>query len=197
VIMTIGVLALQGDFAAHLEALARERITGVDVRYAVQLRDVDGLIIPGGESTTLLNLISERRLEAPLRDFHARGGALFGTCAGAILLSRTVTHPAQPSFDLIDIDVERNGYGRQKESFETEEVVEAFGEAPVPMIFIRAPRIRRIGPGVEVLASSGGEPVMVRQGLVLAGTFHPELGGDGRPHRYFAAMAAGGVLAPS
>jgi 5'-phosphate synthase pdxT subunit len=197
VIVRIGVLALQGDFAAHIEALRRETIDGVEVRYASQLREVDGLIIPGGESTTLLNLIADRRLEAPLRDFHARGGALFGTCAGAILLARSVSRPAQPSFGFIDIDVERNAYGRQRESFETAGVVEAFGTAPLPMIFIRAPRIRRVGPGVEVIAASGGEPVLVRQGRVLAGTFHPELGGDGRPHRYFSAMAGERVLAPS
>jgi 5'-phosphate synthase pdxT subunit len=197
VIVRIGVLALQGDFAAHIEALRRETIDGVEVRYASQLQEVDGLIIPGGESTTLLNLMADRRLEAPLRDFHARGGALFGTCAGAILLARSVSGPAQPSFGFIDIDVERNAYGRQRESFETAGVVEAFGTDPLPMIFIRAPRIRRVGPGVEVLAASGGEPVMVRQGRVLAGTFHPELGGDGRPHRYFSAMARERVLAPS
>lgn len=195
--MRIGVLALQGDFAAHIEALARETIDGVEVRYASQLLEVDGLIVPGGESTTLLNLMADRRLEAPLRDFHARGGALFGTCAGAILLARSVSRPAQPSFGFIDIDVERNAYGRQRESFETAEVVEAFGAAPLPMVFIRAPRIRRVGPGVEVIAATGGEPVLVRQGRVLAGTFHPELGGDGRPHRYFSTMARERVLAPS
>lgn len=193
----IGVLALQGDFAAHLVALAGERTEGIEVRYAEQLDEIDGLIIPGGESTTLLNLIEDRRLEAPLREFHARGGALFGTCAGAILVARTVTHPAQRSLGLIDIDVERNGYGRQKESFETSAPVPAFGGAPLPMIFIRAPRILRVGAGVEVLASHGGEPVLARQERVLAGTFHPELARDGRLHRYFARMVMGRVLTPS
>ena len=195
--MKIGVLALQGDFAAHLEALAREQIEGIAVRYAAQLPDLDGLIIPGGESTTLLNLIGDRRLEGPLREFHARGGAVFGTCAGAILVARAVLRPQQPSFGFIDIEVERNAYGRQRESFETAEIADAFGEDPLPMIFIRAPRIRKVGPGVEVLASCGGGPVMVRQGRVLAGTFHPELGRDGRPHRYFAAMAAERIPTPS
>ena len=196
-IVEIGVLALQGDFAAHLETLAREGVEGVEVRYAGQLDEIDGLIIPGGESTALLNLIEDRRLGAPLRHFHARGGAVFGTCAGAILVARAVSGPAQPSFGLIDIDIERNAYGRQKESFETVETIPAFGEKPLPMIFIRAPRIRRIGPGVEVLASRGGEPVLVRQERVLAGTFHPELGRDGRLHRYFAGMVRVRVLAPS
>jgi pyridoxal 5'-phosphate synthase pdxT subunit len=193
----IGVLALQGDFAAHAAALARERLGSTEIRYARQLGEIDGLIIPGGESTTLLNLIDDRGLAEPLRAFHARGGAIFGTCAGAILIARGVSHPGQPSFGFIDIDVERNGFGRQRESFEAEGQVPALGGAPLPMIFIRAPRIRRVGPGVEVLARHAGEPVLARQERVMAGTFHPELGPDGRLHRFFASMVRGEIAAAS
>jgi len=193
----MGVLALQGDFAAHLAAFAGEGVRAVAVRYPSQLDDLDGLVIPGGESTTLLHLIADRAFETPLRLFHARGGALFGTCAGAILISREVTNPVQPSFGFIDLSIERNGYGRQKESFETAAPVRELGDVPLPMIFIRAPRIRGVGASVRVLASLGEEPVLARQGRVLAGTFHPELAGDGRIHRYFAAMAGEGIAAMS
>lgn len=185
----VGVLGLQGDFEAHLRALAREGVRAEDVRYPRQLDDLDGLVIPGGESTTLLKLVGDYGFEEPIRSFHRRGGALFGTCAGAILLARGVTSPAQPSFGLLDVDVERNAYGRQRESFETEVEGTAFGSPPLPMVFIRAPRIRRAGPGVATLAALAGEPVMVRQGRVLAATFHPEMSADGRVHRYFAALA--------
>ncbi|HZE88881.1 MAG TPA: pyridoxal 5'-phosphate synthase glutaminase subunit PdxT [Verrucomicrobiae bacterium] len=186
----IGVLALQGDFAAHVAALDREGIGSVEVRYAAQLDLLDGLIVPGGESTTLLRLIADLGLWAPLRAFHARGGAVFGTCAGAILIAREVFAPKQPSLDFLDIDVERNAYGRQRESFEVDGPAPAFGEVPLPMVFIRAPRIVRVGAGVEVLASHRGEPVLVRRGAVMAGTFHPEMTADGRVHRHFASIAA-------
>jgi pyridoxal 5'-phosphate synthase pdxT subunit len=186
----IGVLALQGDFAAHLRALARIGTPAIEVRYAGQLDGLDGLVIPGGESTTLLRLIGDARLEDPLRLFHRRGGAVLGTCAGAILMARNVLNPSQISFDFIDLDVERNAYGRQKESFETRVSAAAFGDEPLEMVFIRAPRFRRVGGGVEVLAARGGEPVMVRQGRSLAAAFHPELSGDGRVHTYFRALAA-------
>src|SRR5262249_44829697 len=140
-------------------------------------------------STTLLHLIATLRFESALQEFHRRGGALFGTCAGAILVARGVSRPQQPSFGFIDIDVERNGYGRQRESFESSGRIPALGGDPYPMIFIRAPRIRRVGAAVEVLATRDGEPVLVRQERVLAGTFHPELSGDGRLHRFFASLA--------
>ncbi len=191
------MLALQGDFAAHLAALSQEGLAGIEVRYAHQLDDLDGLIVPGGESTTLLRLIEERGLADALRRFHARGGAVFGTCAGAILVARSVAGPRQPSFDFIDIDVERNAYGRQKESFETVEAAPALGDEPLPMVFIRAPRIRRVGEGVRVLAERAGEPVLVREGRVLAGTFHPELAGDGRVHRYFVSVVEAARARPS
>jgi len=193
----IGVLALQGDFEAHLRALRRAGIDGIEVRYPGQLDALDGVILPGGESTTHLKLLEERGIAPALRGFHARGGALFGTCAGAILLATGVSHPTQPSLGLIDIDIERNAYGRQRESFEEDAELPGLVDGPYRLVFIRAPRIRRVGPGVEVLASRRGEPILVRQSRVLAGTFHPELTGDGRIHGLFASMARKGALTPS
>jgi 5'-phosphate synthase pdxT subunit len=193
----IGVLALQGDFAAHRAALEREGLAPEEIRYPAQLRDLDALIVPGGESTTLLHLIADLRFESKLREFHRRGGAIFGTCAGAILVARGVSRPEQMSLGFIDIDVERNAYGRQRESFETSSLVPALGSAPFPMIFIRAPRIRRVGAAVEVISTCEGEPVLVRQGRVLASTFHPELSPDGRLHRYFAGLVDELCLIPS
>ena len=193
----IGVLALQGDFAAHVRALARAGTPAIEVRYASQLDGLDGLVMPGGESTTLLRLIGDSGLEEPLRRFHRRGGAMLGTCAGAILMARSVVNPSQSSFDFIDLDVERNAYGRQKESFETREIAPAFGGKPMEMVFIRAPRFRRVGRSVEVLAVRGEEPVMVRQGRSLAAAFHPELSTDGRVHAYFCALAGERVATAS
>jgi len=193
----IGVLALQGDFAAHMAALDREGLAPAEIRYPAQLADLDGLIVPGGESTTLLHLISKLRFESKLREFHRRGGAIYGTCAGAILVASAVSRPEQLSLGFIDIDVERNAYGRQRESFETTAIIPALGGAPFPMIFIRAPRIRRVGAAAEVLATHEGEPVLVRQGRILASTFHPELSADGRLHRYFAGLVEELRLIPS
>jgi 5'-phosphate synthase pdxT subunit len=193
----IGVLALQGDFSAHLGALRCEGIEGVELRYPEQLETVEGLILPGGESTTHLKLLEERGFADPIRRHHRNGGAVFGTCAGAILVALKVTHPEQPSLGLIDIDVRRNAYGRQRESFETIGPSPAMGEASLPMVFIRAPVITRVGADVEVLASMRGDPVLVRHGSVLAATFHPELAPDCRVHRYFAEMAATAAMTPS
>jgi len=193
----IGVLALQGDFEAHLEALAREGIAGEEVRYPAQLELLDGLILPGGESTTHLKLLEERGLGEALAHFHARGGALFGTCSGAILIAAGVSGPAQPSLGFLDIDIERNAFGRQMDSFEAAARIPGLGDEPLEMIFIRAPRIRRVGPRVEVLATWQGEPVLVRESRVMAGTFHPELSGDGRIHRLFAGVAASEGRSPS
>lgn len=165
-----GVLALQGDFAAHARALGG----AIEVRTARDVDDVDLLVLPGGESTTLLRLLEGSGIEAAVRRLLARGGVVFGTCAGAILLAREVTSPAQPSWGLIDLGVERNAFGRQIDSFE------AVLEPDYPAVFIRAPRIRRVGPGVEVLARWRGEPVLVREGRVVAATFHPELTDDRR-----------------
>lgn len=189
--MRIGVLALQGDFALHTKALARcgRSVEVVEVRKPEQLEGLDGLIIPGGESTTLLKLMDAWGFVPALEKFHAGGRPIFGTCAGLILVAREVTGPAQFSLGLIDVDVERNAYGRQRESFEAPGTAE-LDDRPVPieMVFIRAPRIRRVGAGVRTLAHHGGEPVMARQGTVLVATFHPELTDDPTVHRYFCRM---------
>ena len=183
----IGVLALQGDFAAHARVLTRLGAEALEVRRVAELPYLDGLVLPGGESTTLLNLMDDEPWFPALREFHARGGALLGTCAGAILLAREVRSPAQPSLSLLDVAIERNAFGRQIDSFETRLLAPALG-GTLSGVFIRAPRFRALGPGVSVLAELDGEPVLVREGRVLAGTFHPELTGDGRLHRYFLDM---------
>src|SRR5207245_9109067 len=171
----IGVLALQGDFALHAQALERSEVDAVEVRKPEALADLDGLILPGGESTTLLRLIDAWNFVPALERFHATGKPVFGTCAGLILLAREVLHPVQPSLGLIDVAVERNAYGRQRESFEARGSVTLAGRAiPVDMVFIRAPRIRRVGPEVETLATHGGAPVMARQGRVGVATAQPD-----------------------
>jgi 5'-phosphate synthase pdxT subunit len=201
--MKIGVLALQGDFALHVKALrscsasrsasrgeaSGEMIEVVEVRKPEQLADLDGLVIPGGESTTLLKLMDEWHFVPALEKFHAAGKPMFGTCAGLILLAREVENPRQFSLGLIDVDVERNAYGRQRESFETRGIADLAGvPTPIEMMFIRAPRIRRVGPDVAVLARQGGDPVMAQEGTVLVATFHPEVTGEQGVHRYFCEM---------
>ena len=187
--MTIGVLALQGDFALHARALERCGVRAVEVRKPEALEELQGLIIPGGESTTLLRLMEAWRFAPALEKFHAAGRPIYGTCAGCILLAREVENPRQPSLGFIDIEVERNAYGRQRESFEARGEATLGGRAvPLEMVFIRAPRIRRVGPGVEILARHGSDPVLVRQGTVLAGTFHPELTDDRSVHEYFCSL---------
>jgi 5'-phosphate synthase pdxT subunit len=187
--MKIGVLALQGDFALHARALASCGAEVVEVRKPEQLADLDGLVMPGGESTTLLKLIDEWGFVPAIEKFHGTGKPIFGTCAGLILLAREVDNPRQFSLGLIDIGVERNAYGRQRESFETPGQATLDG-APtsLEMVFIRAPRIRRVGPGVQTLARHVDDPVMARQGSVLVATFHPELTDDPAVHRYFCEM---------
>jgi len=187
--LRIGVLALQGDFALHVKALKDCAVEPVEVRKPEQLADLDGLVIPGGESTTLLKLMDEWGFVPALEKFHAAGKPMFGTCAGLILLAREVDNPRQSSLGLIDVDVERNAYGRQRESFEAHGTAVLDGTAtPIEMMFIRAPRIRRVGESVEVLARQGGDPVMARQGTVLVATFHPEVIGEQAIHRYFCDM---------
>ena len=187
--MRIGVLALQGDFALHRKALDRIGVDSVEVRMPRELEDVSGLIMPGGESTTLLKLMDAWDFVPALEKFHAAGKPIFGTCAGMILLAREVQNPAQPSLGFIDITVERNAYGRQKESFEAVGSGDlGQGARPLKMVFIRAPRIRRLGPAVTPLAEHRGECVMARQGPVVVGAFHPELTDEPIVHEYFAGM---------
>lgn len=187
--MKIGVLALQGDFALHARALRRCGAEVVEIRKPEQLDDIDGLVMPGGESTTLLKLMDAWGFVPALEKFHGNGKPIFGTCAGLILAAREVSNPAQLSLNLIDVGVERNAYGRQRESFETQGTARLDGRpVPIEMVFIRAPRIRHVGPGVETLASHRGEAVMARQGSVLVATFHPELTDDPTVHEYFCRM---------
>ena len=187
--MSIGVLALQGDFDLHRKALDRLGIESVEVRLPRQLDQVGGLIMPGGESTTLLKLLDEWEFVPALEKFHAAGNPIMGTCAGLILLARDVESPKQPSLGFIDITAVRNAYGRQKESFETEgEADLGEGPRPIKMVFIRAPRISRAGSAVTPLVRHKGETVMARQGTVLVAAFHPELTDDPTVHRYFATM---------
>jgi len=183
---TVGVLALQGDFEAHRKALeeaagAGEGVRAVEVRSAAQLETCDGLIIPGGESTTMMKLLGEENLLEPIRSFGATK-PIYGTCAGAILLARDVSHPAQASLGLMDIDVERNAYGRQVDSH-IARLAYAGGE--MEAVFIRAPIIRRVGAEARVLAMHRGDPVWVEQGRHTVTTFHPELAADRRVHRRF------------
>jgi 5'-phosphate synthase pdxT subunit len=186
--ISVGILALQGGFEAHRRALTRAGADASAVRRVAELRGLAGLVLPGGESTTLLNLMRDEPWFEGIRRFHAEGGALFGTCAGAILLAREVVSPAQPCLGLLDAVVERNAYGRQVDSFETE--IDVCGHRdPLRAVFIRAPRFRSVGSEVEVLATHESDPVLVRQGRVLAGVFHPELTDDARLHGDFVRMA--------
>lgn len=177
----IGVLALQGDFEAHRIAIERAGGEAAEVRTAADLDAVDGLIIPGGESTTMLKLLHLENLFEPLREFGKRK-SIFGTCAGAILLATEVVNPAQQSLGLIDARVERNGYGRQIDSRIAQ--IELDGKS-AEAVFIRAPIIREVGPAARVLARYMDDPVLIEQGRHLAATFHPELSADNSVHRRF------------
>ena len=178
---TVGVLALQGDFEAHRKALEHAGANVVEVRTAAQLDLIDGLVIPGGESTTMLKVLEYENMFEPLRDFGARK-PIFGTCAGAILIARAVTNPVQASLDLMDIEVQRNAYGRQLDS---RIVSLELPDGPMEAVFIRAPIIRKTGPGVKVLASYLDQPVFAEEGKHMVATFHPELTKDSRVHQYF------------
>jgi 5'-phosphate synthase pdxT subunit len=185
----IGILSLQGDFEAHGRTLARLGADPVFVRTAADLDAVDGLIIPGGESTTMLKLLHAENLLGPLAAF-GRRGPIFGTCAGAILLATGISNPQQEGLGLMDIDVERNAYGRQIDSrvaHLTPEAEFAARTHPGEMesVFIRAPVIRRVGPQARILARYAGDPVLVEQGRHLVATFHPELTSDSRVHEFF------------
>ncbi len=193
----IGVLALQGAFARHVEALQRCGVDAFEVRTAEQLDRCDALVLPGGESTTMLNLLATFDLVDPLGKLLADGLPTFGTCAGMILLAAEVSdgRDDQISFGAIDIDVRRNGYGRQVDSFEADLTVAPIGEPPLRAVFIRAPVVERVGHDVEVLATDdrgdGPIPVLCRQGPVLVSSFHPELVDDDRLHRYFVEELIG------
>ena len=182
----VGVLALQGDFEAHARMLERAGAEAVEVRTPSELAKVDGLVVPGGESTTMLKLLNETGLKQPLADFAAKK-PVFGTCAGAILLAKEVSNPVQESLGVMDIAVERNAYGRQLDSrivHVRPESAALTGE-DLEAVFIRAPIIRRTGGDAKVLARYNGDPVLVEQGRHLVATFHPELSSDDRVHRLF------------
>jgi 5'-phosphate synthase pdxT subunit len=183
----VGILAVQGDFEAHAKTLARMGVDYVFVRTPGDLEGVDAVILPGGESTTQWKFLVEEGLDKSLLQHAARGGAIFGTCAGAILLAREVRNPAQESLGLADITVIRNGYGRQLAS-EVRHGATAISAEPIEMVFIRAPIIERVGPDVEVLAKSDGQPVLIRHARILIATFHPELTSNTSVHEYFLRM---------
>ncbi len=182
--MRIGVLAIQGGFAAHLAILRRLGAEAAAVRAPADLEGLDGLVIPGGESTTIVKGIEAAGLGDPIRDHHAAGRPVFGTCAGMIVCDAG-------HLGLLDATARRNAFGRQLASFEADLEVEGIGAEPLRAVFIRAPWIERHGPGVEVLASYEGHPVAVREGGVLACAFHPELTDDSRLHALFMAMTTG------
>jgi 5'-phosphate synthase pdxT subunit len=185
--MNVGILAVQGDFEAHAATFARMGVDYVFVRTPRDLDGVDAVILPGGESTTQWKLLVEEGLDKSLLAHAAEGGAIFGTCAGAILLAREVHNPPQQSLGLADIAVIRNAYGRQLAS-EVRHGATAISPEPIEMVFIRAPIIERVGPDVLVLAKSEGQPVLIRQGHILIATFHPELTSDTTVHEYFLRM---------
>ena len=189
--MKIGVLALQGAFAEHLTALHAIGVEAVEVRLPEHLDDVDGLILPGGESTTMRRLIDRWGMRGPILALADRGAPLFGTCAGMILLAREIAGGEEPILPLLDVTVERNAFGRQLDSFETELSVPLLGDRPVHAVFIRAPVIERVGPDVDVIARlEDGRIVAIRERNVIATSFHPELAAETRFHRLIAMMAA-------
>ena len=189
--MKIGVLALQGAFAEHVAVLRSIGVEPVEVRLPAQLDDIDGLVLPGGESTTMRRLIDRWGMRQPILDLAASGRPVFGTCAGMIILATEIAGGEEPVLALLDVTVERNAFGRQLDSFETDLAVPLLGDQPVHGVFIRAPVIERVGPEVDVMATlDDGRIVAVRQRNVIATAFHPELAGETRFHRLVATMAA-------
>jgi 5'-phosphate synthase pdxT subunit len=190
----VGILALQGDYDAHRAAVAAAGGAGFLVRTPEELRRAEALILPGGESTTIGKLLARFGLDQAIREAHAAGTPIYGTCAGMILMSRRIAggeeRGGQPTLGLMDVSVVRNAFGRQIDSFEADIAVPdgVGGGEPVRGVFIRAPSIAEVGPEVEILARYEGRPVLVRQGNLLASAFHPELTGDARLHRYFLGM---------
>ena len=189
--MKIGVLAVQGAFVEHVRVLDVIGVEPVEVRLPEQLAGLSGLILPGGESTTMRHLIERWGLRGPIMELAEAGTPIFGTCAGMIVLADQIVGGEPPILPLLDVSVERNAFGRQLDSFEAELPVPILGDTPVHAVFIRAPVIERVGPGVGVLARlDDGRVVAVRQGNVIATAFHPELAGETRFHRLVATMAA-------
>lgn len=187
----IGVLAIQGDFLEHRQALARLGVEAPEIRLPHQLEDVDGLIIPGGESTTIAQLIDIYGFREPLRERARQGMAVWGTCAGMIVIADRLTDARPEPLRLMDIEVSRNAFGRQVDSFEADIEFQDIEGAPFHCVFIRAPVVNRVGASVRTLAAlDDGRPVAVRQGKLLATAFHPELTGDSRIHELFARMAS-------
>ena len=187
--MKIGVLAIQGDFDAHRKRLEELGAEVVLVRKPEQLDEIEGLVIPGGESGAFLKILGDKGVEK-LKEF-VRVKPTFGTCAGAILLAKEISNPEQQGLGALDIHIRRNAYGRQIDSsIRTGETKLPGG--PMEMVFIRAPKIERLGPGVEVMATEGNDPVVVRQGRVMAATFHPELSNDSRVHQAFLDLIGNG-----
>jgi len=187
--MKIGILAVQGDFAAHAAMLQQLGAETVEVRAVADMQGCDGLILPGGESTTQLQFLQEEGLFEAIQIFSASGGAVFGTCAGAILLARHVENPAQASLGLLEMTVLRNGYGRQLASDVFFEPT-TLKKDPLEMVFIRGPIIETIAPDIQVLARHSAKPALVQKNNVLAATFHPELTDDPTVHSHFLAMAS-------
>jgi 5'-phosphate synthase pdxT subunit len=190
--MRIGVLALQGDFAEHIAVLRRLGAEAIEVRLPEHLDKIDALIIPGGESTTIIRLLERWGLLEPLRERARAGMAVWGTCAGAILLAERTNDRDRAGLRLMDITVERNAFGRQVDSFEADLDVPVLGETPYHAVFIRAPKIVSVGPEAEAIARlEDGTVVAARQGRLLATAFHPELTDDTRFHQYFLSMIEG------
>jgi 5'-phosphate synthase pdxT subunit len=190
--LKIGILAVQGDFEAHAAMLARLNVESVEVRTAVDLEGCDGLILPGGESTTQLQFLQEEGLADAIGKFAKDGGAIFGTCAGAILLATEVENPKQDSLRLLDMTVLRNGYGRQIASDVVSGPTKLRSE-PLEMVFIRGPIIERAGPGLKILAEYAGKPALVQRDHIMAATFHPELTDDTTVHQHFLGLVAAGT----
>ncbi|ACB08819.1 MULTISPECIES: pyridoxal 5'-phosphate synthase glutaminase subunit PdxT [unclassified Thermotoga] len=186
--MKIGVLGVQGDVREHVEALHKLGVETLIVKLPEQLDMVDGLILPGGESTTMIRILKEMDMDEKLVERINNGLPVFATCAGVILLAKRIENYSQEKLGVLDITVERNAYGRQVESFETFVEIPAVGKDPFRAIFIRAPRIVETGKNVEILATYDYDPVLVKEGNILACTFHPELTDDLRLHRYFLEM---------
>ena len=189
--MRVGVLALQGDFIEHIGVLEKLGAEATPIRKPGELKGLDGLIIPGGESTTMLNLMHSFDLLKPLKELAQAGLPVMGTCAGMVLMAKKVSNSGIDTLALMDIEVKRNAFGRQLDSFEAELAIPFLGKEPFPAVFIRAPIIESTSPQVEILGKlTGGVIVAVRQGNLLALAFHPELSSDPRLHRYFLEIIA-------